>query len=164
MQLQTFGTGISVYLLAEKNFSTDGPWRIVRHQLFDELVHILLNKCIALIFLLLKYITGLVQLGFDFILREMMDLVSCCEMHGQFNNLVLIMTPTTLGSGERIFFTAAVMSLHIKHSFNDCCFGMPSAWKTLPYEANMNHVTIKQIRIQQKPISKSLCTQTDNAI
>ncbi len=66
---------ISVYLLADKNFSTDSVWRVARHQLFDQLVHKLLNKVLAWIFPLLKYITGLFQLGFDFILREIMDLV-----------------------------------------------------------------------------------------
>ncbi len=66
MQLQTFGMGISVYLLADKNFSTDGFWRVVRHQLFDERVHILRNKFLA--WIVPQYITALVQLGFDFIL------------------------------------------------------------------------------------------------
>ncbi len=132
------------FLLAGMHFSTDGLWRIVRHQLFDELVHILLNKLLARIVKNLYDITALVQLGFDFILREMMDLVSCCEMYGQFNNFVLNMTPTTLGLGERIFFTAAVMSLHTVH-FILKLSSMPSASTTLSYEANMNHITIKQI-------------------
>ncbi len=114
------------FQLADMNFSTDDLWPIVRHQLFDELVHILLNKLLARIFKNLYGITDLVQLGFDFILREIMDLVSC-EMYGQFNNLVLNMTPTILGLGGSIFFSAFMMSLHKVHFIDDCCFGMSSA-------------------------------------
>ncbi len=123
MQLQTFGTGISVYLVADMNLSTDGLWRNMLLQHVDQLVHILLNKLLARICNNLYGITDLVQLGFDFILREIMDLVSCCEMTGQFNNLVLNMTPTTLGLGEIIF----MMTLHKVHFINDCCSSKPSA-------------------------------------
>ncbi len=55
-----------------------------------------------------------------------MDLVSC-EMYGQFNNLVLNMTPTTVGLEESSFFTAVMMTLHKVHFINDCCSSKPSA-------------------------------------
>ncbi len=80
---------------------------------------------------------------------------SCCEMHVQFNNLILIMTPTGVALEESFFFTAFMMDLHISHIPNICCFGMPSAWKTSQYETNMN-----QIKKQQRSISKSLCTDS----
>ncbi len=57
------------------NFSTDGVWPIFRHQLVNYIVQILLNKFLAMTIHRLKFITDVVQLGFDFILREIMDLV-----------------------------------------------------------------------------------------
>lgn len=63
------------HLLAGTNFSTDGFWPVISHQLINQSFQILLNKALALRFQWPGFLTGVVQLVFDFILREMMSLV-----------------------------------------------------------------------------------------
>ncbi len=59
-----------LYLLADMNFCADGVWPVIRHQLINYILQILLNQFLALTSPKLQFITVVVQLGFDFILRK----------------------------------------------------------------------------------------------
>jgi len=111
------------HLLAGMDFNTDGFWPVISHQLINQSFQILLNKVLALRLQWPGFLTGVVQLVFDCILRESVSLVKAVVKGTA--TVIVVLTGDALV--EIFFFTLFMMYLHIEHLVKICSFITPSS-------------------------------------